>query len=117
MTYGELGQRTGYGAGTLRNLKWVASRVAPEQRHPELSFAHHQEVVRLPPEQQDTVLAQAEAEGWTSKAVRREAYRFAAISPEPAGDAAADPAQDRQAGEEGRQGHRGRQGIGSTTTE
>lgn len=91
VTYGELGQRTGYGTGTLRNLKWVASRVAPEQRHPELSFAHHQEVVRLPPEQQDTVLSQAEAEGWTSKAVRQEAYRLAAVPPEPPGDAAADP--------------------------
>src|SRR5207244_5910126 len=79
----ELGQRTGYDPGTLRNLKWVASRVAPEQRHPGLSFAHHQEVVRLPPEQQESVLTRAEEEGWTSKGVRREAYRLAAAASAP----------------------------------
>ena len=57
-TYAELGQRTGYDSGTLRNLKWVASRVAVEQRRPGLAFAHHQEVVRLEPDQQESVLAQ-----------------------------------------------------------
>ena len=79
-TYAELGERTGFDPGTLRNLKWVASRVAPEQRRPGLSYAHHQEVVRLPPEQQESVLARAEEEGWTSKAVRREAYRLVAVA-------------------------------------
>lgn len=90
-TYAELGQRTGYDAGTLRNLKWVAGRVAPEQRHPGLSFAHHQEVVRLPPEQQESVLARAEEEGWTSKGVRREAYRLMAAAGTAAEAAVADP--------------------------
>jgi site-specific DNA-methyltransferase (adenine-specific) len=90
-TYAELGQRAGYDAGTLRNLKWVASRVAPEQRHPGLSFAHHQEVARLPPEQQETVLARAEEEGWTSRGVRREAYRLAAASAAPPEAGSPDP--------------------------
>lgn len=90
--YGDLVERTGYDQGTLRNLKWVASRVAVDQRHPALSYAHHQEVVRLPAEQQESVLARAEAEGWTSKAVRQEAYRLAAgAGRSPPGTGPADP--------------------------
>ena len=91
VTYGDLAESTGYDAGTLRNLKWVASRVAPDQRRPELPYAHHQEVARLPPEQQETVLADAEAGGWTSKAVRQEAYRRAAETSEPPVTTVADP--------------------------
>lgn len=76
--YAGLVQRTGYDQGTLRNLKWVASRVGVEQRRPTLPFAHHQEVVRLSAAQQESVLARAEEERWTSRGVRREAYRLAA---------------------------------------
>jgi site-specific DNA-methyltransferase (adenine-specific) len=74
-TYADMVGETGYDIGTLQNLKWVASKVDAEQRRETLSFAHHQEVVRLSPAQQDRVLTLAEDEGWTRDMVRQEAYR------------------------------------------
>jgi len=74
-TYSQMVEETGYDVGTLWNLKWVASRVDVEQRRETLSFAHHQEVVRLSPDQQDAVLTRAEDQGWTRDMVRQEAYR------------------------------------------
>src|SRR2546421_7807218 len=75
-TYTEMIEGTGYDYGTLRNLKWVAGQVDVAQRRENLTFAHHQEVVRLAPAQQRLVLARAEKEGWTSRVVRQESYRL-----------------------------------------
>jgi len=75
--YDEMIERTGYEPRTLRTLKWVASSVDVSRRREGLSFAHHQEVAGLSPEQQDVVLAQAQREGWTREMVRHAVNRLA----------------------------------------
>ncbi len=74
-TYADMVEETGYDPGTLRNLRWVATRVDVAQRRENLTFAHHQEVARLSPAQQEAVLALSEAQGLTRDGVRKEAYR------------------------------------------
>jgi site-specific DNA-methyltransferase (adenine-specific) len=69
-------EATGYHYETLRNLKWVASSVHVSRRRQTLSFAHHQEAAKLPPAQQQLVLARAETGRWTHKMVRQEAFRL-----------------------------------------
>jgi len=38
---------------SLRNNKWVADRVELSRRRDNLSFAHHAEVAKLEPDEQD----------------------------------------------------------------
>lgn len=52
-------ERTKYDYQTLRNDKWIASRIPPERRKKELSFSHHQEVADLPSEEQEELLHKA----------------------------------------------------------
>lgn len=61
---------TGYSYGTLANDKWVASRVDPSRRREHLSFAHHQEVADLMPEDQEELLKVAEDQKLNSKTFR-----------------------------------------------
>jgi hypothetical protein len=74
--YDEMLQRTGYEPRTLRTLKWVASSVDVSRRREGLSFAHHKEAAGLSPEQQDSILGQAEREGWTREMVHHAANRL-----------------------------------------
>lgn len=56
---------------TLRNYAWVARRFDLGRRHALLSFQHHAEVASLLVEEQDRLLARAEAETWTTKQLRK----------------------------------------------
>jgi hypothetical protein len=75
--YDKMIERTGYEIRTLRTLKWVAGQIGPSRRRDDLTFAHHQEVAGLPPDQQDAILARAAREGWTREMVRHAINRLA----------------------------------------
>lgn len=53
--------------GTLRNLAYVAAKVPPEIRHPELSWSCHRAVTSLGPEEQRVWLDEALRQGWTTR--------------------------------------------------
>lgn len=53
-------KETNYDYGTLRNDKWVASKVELSRRRDKLSFDHHAEVADLEPDEQDRLLDYAE---------------------------------------------------------
>lgn len=72
--YAQALDATSFSYGTLRNDRWVASRIEPARRRDDLSWSHHQEVSSLEPEQQDFYLEEAERQGW-SKRELREAIR------------------------------------------
>lgn len=44
---------------SMRKEKWVAKRIPPERRKPQLSWSHHEEVADLEPEDQDLMFTQA----------------------------------------------------------
>jgi hypothetical protein len=81
--YTEAVELTGYEAATLRNLAWVAGRVEISRRRDNLSFAHHREVAKLPPSEQDRWLAHAEQQGWTRNDLRDELQALTGPSPPP----------------------------------
>lgn len=65
--------RYGVDPETLRNERWVASKIPPQSRRLEegVSYAAHKEVARLDPATRDRILTQAIAEGRaTSRGVR-----------------------------------------------
>ena len=72
--YAQAIEATGYKVGTLMNIASVAQKIPPEQRHPDLSFAHHQEVAPLPVVEQQAWLDKAELEGWSSKDLRHQLH-------------------------------------------
>lgn len=75
--YGEMASQalandgTGFNYGTLRNDKWVSSRLELSRRRDNLSFAHHQDVAPLPPSEQDQWLDVAEARHWSRNELRK----------------------------------------------
>ncbi|MGW5173770.1 LmbU family transcriptional regulator [Streptomyces sp. NPDC004082] len=69
--YKEAVERTGLDYQTLRNYAWVARRFEHERRRDSLSFAHHAEVTRLSPPEQDYWLRQAEQHKWSRNELRR----------------------------------------------
>lgn len=79
---------TGYDVRTLMNMTWVASRFESSRRREGLSWSHHAEVAALPPEQQDRLLARAEANRLSVRdlrdEVRRERRAAKALGKEPA---------------------------------
>lgn len=70
--YREAIERTGLDYQTLRNYAWVARRFEHHRRRDSLSFAHHAEVTRLSPPEQDYRLRKAEQEKWSRNELRRE---------------------------------------------
>ena len=56
---------------TLANLAWVTSKIEPERRRPNLSFAHHSAVAGLPAPEADELLDVAETENATSTDLRQ----------------------------------------------
>lgn len=56
--------------GTLANQVYVSKAVTPERRVPGLSFAHHQAVAPLPPEEQTAWLQKAETDNLTRDELR-----------------------------------------------
>lgn len=69
--YKEAIERTGLDYQTLRNYAWVARRFEPHRRRDSLSFAHHAEVTRLSPPEQDYWLRMAEQRKWSRNELRR----------------------------------------------
>ena len=56
---------------TINTIKYVCSQLAPEMRHPRLSFSHHIEVVyKLPPDLRESYLQIAENNGMTRNELR-----------------------------------------------
>src|SRR5947209_609120 len=83
--YTEMVEETGYDYATLRVFKWVAGQVASSRRREGLTFAHHQEVAGVAPDQQQRLLARAERDGWTREDIRHEVNRLAYEIERPAG--------------------------------
>lgn len=69
--YKEAIERTGLDYQTLRNYAWVARRFEQHRRRDNLSFAHHAEVTRLAPPEQDYWLRKAEQQKWSRNELRR----------------------------------------------
>jgi hypothetical protein len=69
--YREAIERTGLDYQTLRNYAWVARRFEHHRRRDTLSFAHHAEVTRLSPPEQDYWLRNAEQRKWSRNELRR----------------------------------------------
>lgn len=69
--YREAIERTGLDYQTLRNYAWVARRFEYHRRRDGLSFAHHAEVTRLSPSEQDYWLLKAERQKWSRNELRR----------------------------------------------
>jgi len=64
-TYSQHSDSTGLQPEYLMILKYVASRIEPDRRKPDLSIGHHKVVAPLEPEEQDRFLAEAESRAWT----------------------------------------------------
>ncbi|WKX71559.1 LmbU family transcriptional regulator [Streptomyces sp. XD-27] len=69
--YREAIERTGLDYQTLRNYAWVARRFEHHRRRDGLSFAHHAEVTRLSPPEQDYWLRKAEQQKWSRNELRK----------------------------------------------
>lgn len=69
--YREAIERTGLDYQTLRNYAWVARRFEHGRRRDTLSFAHHAEVARMAPPEQDYWLRKAEQQKWSRNELRR----------------------------------------------
>ncbi len=61
-TYAQALEETDYEYGSLANMAYVAGKVEVSRRRENLSFAHHQVVAPLPPEEQERWLAEAAPE-------------------------------------------------------
>ncbi|MFC3998523.1 LmbU family transcriptional regulator [Nocardiopsis sediminis] len=88
--YREALAKTSLDYKTLRNYAWVARGFPAARRRAELSFAHHAEVVSLPPGEQDFWLDLAGKGHWSRNELRRRMRlsRSAALSGGPAAGAA-----------------------------
>lgn len=73
-----------FAAETLRQFRWVAERVPPENRRPDLSFDHHVAVAALPPANQKQWLTRAvdaasendgDGKPWSANRMRAEMAR------------------------------------------
>lgn len=63
-------KETDYDYGTLRNDKWVASKVELSRRRDNLTFSHHAEVADLEPDEQDRLLDYAEEKKMDARVFR-----------------------------------------------
>lgn len=59
-----------YEAESVRKFAWVARRIPPVLRRPNLSFGIHQEIAKLDDSMQDALLEKAERESLTVKQMR-----------------------------------------------
>lgn len=76
--YNQAIEQTGYDYQTLANDKYVAGRIEFSRRRENLTFRHHADVVNLPPQDQDTLLSQAEKNNISSTKFRQfvREYRY-----------------------------------------
>lgn len=62
---------TGWALDTVKQTAWVAERVHPERRDPDLSYSHHREIADLPPTDQSRWLKRAKRDGLSVEKLRR----------------------------------------------
>ena len=74
--YEEALEKTGLDYQTLRDYKWVASKVPLSSRNDKLSFHHHREVASLTPEKQTYLLNKAASLSWSLIKLKQEKYRL-----------------------------------------
>ncbi len=96
--YREAIDRTGLDYQTLRNYAWVARRFEYRRRRADLSFAHHAEVARLSPPEQDYWLRKAQQHKWSRNELRR-AVRASLAEQLETPDAATARSGERRAGQ------------------
>ena len=65
--YTQAVEATGHTVGYLMNVASVAQKIPAAERHPALSFSHHQAVAALPLDARNEWLDKAEVEDWTVK--------------------------------------------------
>lgn len=70
--YSQALEATDYEYQTLRDAAWVSKEIGLSRRRDNLSWSHHREVAPLPVDEQSRWLNTAEAEGWSSRDLRRE---------------------------------------------
>ncbi|MFE5096148.1 LmbU family transcriptional regulator [Streptomyces sp. NPDC056638] len=117
--YKEAVERTGLDYQTLRNYAWVARRFEHDRRRDSLSFAHHAEVTRLSPPEQDYWLRKAEQQKWSRNELRRAVRASLAVQSDRAElpDSAGDGGQDATAGAASPAGGQGGSKITTLTIE
>jgi hypothetical protein len=81
--YLEAAKQSGYSYGTLRSAKWVTKQFELSRRRDKLTWAHHQEVARMEPAEQDDWLDLAEANKWTKAQLRTAIQRKKIEASEP----------------------------------
>lgn len=79
--YAQALDETDYEYGSLRNMKWVASKIPYHARRDKLSYSIHQEVAPLDAKDQEKILALAEKNGLSRQDVREKvrAMRYAQL--------------------------------------
>jgi len=73
---------TGLQVETVKQYAWVAERVPPERRRPELTFTHHRAVAALESLHQDAWLDRAVDEGLSATKLERQIQTAAKPDPE-----------------------------------
>lgn len=63
---------TGLQVETVKQYAWVAERIPPDRRRPELTFTHHRAVAALPKQEQAKWLSGAIDKGWSATKLVRE---------------------------------------------
>lgn len=74
--YEEAIEQTGFDYGTLRDDKWVSSRIELSRRRDNLSFAHHREVASCTPQEQEILLERAVSLKLSTAQLRKEKERL-----------------------------------------
>ena len=69
--YDELEELTGFSRQSIKDSRWVAEKTS-SLRKDDLSFNHHKEVAKLPPEKQEKYLKKASDEKLSVRALREE---------------------------------------------
>ena len=94
--YKEAIERTGLDYQTLRNYAWVARRFEHHRRRDGLSFAHHAEVARLAPPEQDYWLRKAEQQKGSRNELRRAVRASLAVQNDTAEVTPGTPGEQRE---------------------
>lgn len=68
--YAQAASETGLPEETLMILKYVSSRIEPARRIKDLTWSHHREVAKFPPEEQDKWLERARDKAWSVKELK-----------------------------------------------
>lgn len=74
--YAQAIDSTGFEYQTLRKAKYVAAKIELFRRRNKLSWSHHKEVADLEPDDQDSLLQQAEANDWSTRDLREKVKEF-----------------------------------------